>query len=270
MGLLLYLTRLPSFLCRLPSRLRRKARRRRLGTMLLLALILLALLLPLIAIYKPPAFLIRYFQRRWPDVLWTVPTTQPVVALTIDDAPSEYTPGIAHLLEENAAHATFFVIGAQVQGRERTLQDLVTQGHELGNHAMHDEASARLGDGELEAQIQTVDKLIANAYAGAGAMLPRRYFRPGSGVFSKRMRALVKKLGFRIVLGSVYPHDAQVGYARVNAWHVLSGVKPGAIVVCHDRRGWTGEMLGIVLPELKRRGYRVVTVSELLRIGGVD
>ena len=89
---------------------------------------------PLWFLYKPPEFLLRYFQRRWPDVLWHVSTSSKVVALTIDDAPSEYTPEIMQILEEYNANATFFVIGSQAVGHEETLQDLVKNGNELGNH----------------------------------------------------------------------------------------------------------------------------------------
>jgi peptidoglycan/xylan/chitin deacetylase (PgdA/CDA1 family) len=79
------------------------------------------------------------------------------------------------------------------------------------------------------------------------------------------MRNLVSKLGYRLVLGDVYPHDPQVPFASLNARHILSLVKPGSIIICHDRREWTVPMLREVLPELKRRGYGVVTVSELLQ-----
>ncbi|PGH29765.1 hypothetical protein GX50_07492 [[Emmonsia] crescens] len=94
---------------------------------------------------------------------------------------------------------------------------------------------------------------------------PPRYFRPGSGFFTTRMRRALAALDYKLVLGSVYPHDAQIPFSRVNAHHVLDMVKPGAIVICHDGRSWTAPMLRLVLPELRRRGYRVVTVTELLR-----
>jgi peptidoglycan/xylan/chitin deacetylase (PgdA/CDA1 family) len=94
---------------------------------------------------------------------------------------------------------------------------------------------------------------------------PPRYFRPGSGFFSSDMRSALTAKGYTIVLGSVYPHDAQARFAKVNKWHILRGVRPGAIVVCHDGREWTPEMLDGVLKELVvERGYRVGTVSEVL------
>ena len=81
------------------------------------------------------------------------------------------------------------------------------------------------------------------------------------------MRGLVSRLGYKLVLGSIYPHDPQIQYPAANARHVLSMLKPGGIIICHDRRSWTIPMLETVLPEMKRRGYEIVTVSELLRRG---
>lgn len=271
-----------SALFRLPSKVKRRARRHRMATLLLLCLLLLLLLLPFYVIYRPPVLLIRYFQHRWPDVLWevSIPWNKDVerrdkyIALTIDDAPSGHTREILDVLAANGAHATLFVIGGQVEGREDVLREAVAGGHELGNHAMHDEAARALPPDELEAQIERVQGLIGQAYAdadaeGAGAGAggggpPHRYFRPGSGLFSTGMRDMVDRLGYRLVLGSIYPHDPQIPYWWLNAWHILSMARDGGIIVCHDRRSWTVPMLKKVLPELKRRGYRVVTVSELL------
>ncbi|KAK7908487.1 hypothetical protein PG985_015790 [Apiospora marii] len=267
------MVRLPAVF-RLPPKLRRRARRRRMTTLVALVVLLLVLVVPFYVIYKPPRLLIRYFSRRWPDVLWEVPmaanpNNNKIVALTIDDAPSEHTEEILAVLKTYDAHATFFTIGGQVSGREETLADVVRGGHELGNHAMHDEPSRALSDAELTAQIETVRDKIRAAYREAGREdMPPQYFRPGSGFFSDRMRRLVDRMGYRLVLGSIYPHDPQIQYPAVNARHILSMLRPGAIIICHDRRPWTPPMLRTVLKEMKARGYQAVTVSELLRRTG--
>jgi peptidoglycan/xylan/chitin deacetylase (PgdA/CDA1 family) len=252
-------------LFRLPSKLRRRVRRTRLATLIIVVTILLLLVLPLYVIYKPPAALIHYFQRKWPDVLWQVTTDKKIVALTIDDAPSQYTDEIRELLRANDAKATFFIIGSQIAGREGMLLDIVSAGMELGNHVMHDEPSVSLTDDLLRHELSQVSKKIRAAYKTTGVDPPSNYFRPGSGFFSARMRRLVDRLGYRLVLGSIYPHDAQIGNWHVNANHILSMLRPGAIIICHDRRSWTLPMLRKVLPEIKRRGYKIVTVTELLK-----
>lgn len=279
-------------LLRLPSKLRRRARRQRMATLLALLAILCLLLLPFYIVYKPPRPLISYFVSRWPDVLWRVdlpvvvtsgdpadrPAQRKLVALTIDDAPSEHTRGILEVLHAYDAHATFFVIGGQMPGRQSVLREALAQGgHELANHGMHDEPARTLSDSELEEQIAEVDRLLQQVYESVrsgrhgGATdtelaqtEPPRFFRPGSGFFSDRMRTLVQRLGYRLVLGGVYPHDAQINYPWVNAQHILSMLKPGAIVICHDRRSWTAPMLRKMLPEAIKQGYQFVTVTQLL------
>jgi len=239
--------------------------------MLILLFILLLILVIIYIIYKPPSFVISQLQHHWPDVLWSVDTRSKVVALTIDDAPSEYTSEIAALLAEHGATATFFVIGAQVSGREKILQDLVSAGHELGNHAMRDEPSRSLPERTLVEQIHEVEEMIVSAYNAVeqGRLYPK-YFRPGSGFFSDGMRAMAQRLGYRIVLGSIYPHDPQIRAWRVNAAHILSMIRPGGIIICHDRREWTVPMLRTVLPGIKAMGYRIVSVSELLKETGAN
>jgi peptidoglycan/xylan/chitin deacetylase (PgdA/CDA1 family) len=178
--------------------------------MIVLITVIIILLTPFYLVYKPPNWLIRYFQHRWPDVLWEVSTTEKIVALTLDDAPSEWTNEILEVLKANNATATFFVIGSQIQGREHILEDLVRNGNELANHAMHDEPSRSLTDVVLAGEIGTVRASIHSAYAAANITTPPDYFRPGSGFFNERMRKNVANLGHKIVLGSIYPHDPGV------------------------------------------------------------
>jgi peptidoglycan/xylan/chitin deacetylase (PgdA/CDA1 family) len=258
-------------LFRLPSRLQRRARRSRIFAMFLLLSTILTFIFPFYCIYKPPHALIRYFQHRWPDVLWHVPLpagAEKVIALTIDDAPSEHTRELLSVLKENDAHATFFVIGGQVPGREDVLKSMVSAGMELGNHAMHDEPSRALSASKLQEEVAQVEGYINATYASLDMQRPPKYFRPGSGFFSTSMRAQVRGLGYQMVLGGIYPHDPQIPYPGVNARHILSKAWAGGIIICHDRRGWTVPMLKRVLPELKRRGYRITTVTGLLEAAG--
>ncbi|KAL9115219.1 MAG: hypothetical protein Q9227_001013 [Pyrenula ochraceoflavens] len=222
---------------------------------------------PLYIIYKPPNFVIRYFQRRWPDVLWQIPTASKVIALTLDDGPSDHTREILKILQTYDAHATFFITGSQVPGREDILREIVRAGNELGNHAMHDEPSRSLSDTTLAKEIEAVDGMLSKAYdAVAGPdQRPPRYFRPGHGFFSDRMRELLKRMGYRLILGGIYPHDPQIPFWWMNANHILSMIRPGGIIICHDGRAWTLPMLRKILPEMQRQGYRIVTITELLK-----
>lgn len=237
------------------------------ATQTTLVIVLLLVVIPLYTIYKPPKLVINYFQKRFPDVLFQVDTDKKIIALTIDDAPSPYTTQILDILKENAASATFFVIGGQVPGNEHILVDIVNAGSELGNHAMHDEPSIQLSASTLEEQIHQVDDYIETAYKTAERQRPEtRLFRPGSGVFSQRILDVVTMAGHKTILGGIYPHDPFISFWRINAWHILSMMRPGAVIICHDRRSWTVPMLKKVLPEMKRRGFEVVSVEQFMRL----
>jgi peptidoglycan/xylan/chitin deacetylase (PgdA/CDA1 family) len=232
--------------------------------MLLLALLTLLILLLLIAytIYKPPIFIISFLQWKYPSVLFhlPLPSNQKLIALTIDDAPSPYTSQILDLLQKYNAKATFFIIGSQLSSHPDLLSRIHAEGHETGSHAWRDEPSLSLPLAELKAQIQELDPLLPENGNG------EKYFRPGSGFFSKRMVEMVSGLGYRTVLGSVYPHDPQIHSARWNARHVLSMVRPGAVVIVHDRRGYSVDEVERILKGLKEGGWKVESLGGLLKV----
>jgi len=76
--------------------------------------------------------------------------------------------------------------------------------------------------------------------------------------------------GYCCALGSIYPYDATLASVGYSSWHILRGVHSGGIIVLHDggaRGGRTARVLRIILPELHRRGFRVVSLSELAGVG---
>jgi peptidoglycan/xylan/chitin deacetylase (PgdA/CDA1 family) len=229
-------------------------------------MIVLLVLIPIYVVYKPPKLVISYFQSRFPEVLFQVNTDRKIVALTIDDTPSQYTRDILDILKTNEASATFFVIGNQVSQQPELLAEIVTSGSELGNHAMHDEPTVSISSSVLKDEILEVDGYIEQAYKTANKERSSRLFRPGSGVFSRRVLDVVTAAGYKTILGSIYPHDPFISTWRLNAWHILSMLRPGAVIICHDRRPWTVPMLKKVVPEMKRKGYEVVSVSRFLEL----
>ncbi|APA06780.1 hypothetical protein sscle_02g015500 [Sclerotinia sclerotiorum 1980 UF-70] len=237
----------------------------------LLAL-LTVILLSSYTIYKPPQFIINLLQWKYPDVIFYVPlsTSHRVIALTIDDAPSEETPLILDLLQIYNAKATFFIIGSQVASHASLIQRIHSEGHELGNHAWADEPSISLPLSELERQITEVEGLLPGNRPITGSKIPPKYFRPGSGFFNRDMVQMVRDLGYRLVLGSIYPHDPQIHNARINARHVLSMARPGGIIIMHDRRSYSAAEIELVLGGLKKRKYRVESLGGLLGVAGIN
>jgi peptidoglycan/xylan/chitin deacetylase (PgdA/CDA1 family) len=206
---------------------------------------------------------VRHLARDNPRVLYSVDTSARVVALTIDDGPDALTTTpILDLLERHGAHATFFIITSRVAGNEPLLRRMVSDGHELGNHLLRDEPSIELSPDEFERQLLGADALLSEF----GAV---RWVRPGSGHYDGRMLDTIAKHGYRCALGSVYPFDPQVRWSWFSRRFILGTVQPGSVIILHDwgsRGRRTHKTLSTVLPELRERGFRVVTLTELERL----
>lgn len=208
----------------------------------------------------PPDWLLDWLAARHPGCLYRVATRSPLVALTLDDGPDTVTtPLILAELERYGAHATFFLIAERVPGRELPVQRLVMGGHEVGNHLTRDRPSIR-----LDAAAFARD--LGEAHGVLAPFGPVRWARPGAGWYSRTMIATILRQGYRCALGSVYPYDATIPSVTWSRWYILRNVRPGAILILHDggaRGRRTVRVLRAVLPELRRRGFRVVTLSEL-------
>jgi peptidoglycan-N-acetylglucosamine deacetylase len=193
-------------------------------------------------------------------------TGEPIVALTFDDGPdARTTPKLLALLERHGARATFFLISSRVAGSEEAVAAIVRNGHELGNHFTRDEPSIRLTPGQFEAALLEADTVLSR-YA------PVRWARPGSGWYNGRMVATLRRHGYRCALGSVYPFDAHHPWVRFSIGYILRNVRPGSIIILHEggaRGDRTVAALSAILPALARRGYRVVSLSELMRTSAV-
>ena len=194
-----------------------------------------------------------------------------VLALTFDDGPGDVTPAILDLLREYGARATFFVVAASLAGRENVARRAAAEGHEIGNHTFSHVDPARLSESELREEIVRAADRIADVVGAAPALV-----RPPFGSQPSRFARVAADLGFGpTVLWSVNPLDWQQPPAHAIVERTLAGVAPGAIVDLHDgfgappggvERQGTVRAVAELLPVLAERGYRCVTVSELLAV----
>jgi peptidoglycan/xylan/chitin deacetylase (PgdA/CDA1 family) len=215
------------------------------------------------ALWAVPRWLVPRVAARFPGCLYAVETTWPAVALTIDDGPdSATTPELLRVLRANAAHATFFLISENVRPRDSLVTAMSADGHEIGNHLTRDETSVRLSPGAFDSALVAAGRTLSQ-YG------PVRWARPGGGRYNARMVETMKRHGYQCALGSVYPYDAEIASSRFASAFVLAHVQSGAVIVLHDRgaRGRrTVAALKHILPALRRRGFRVVTLSSLAEL----
>jgi peptidoglycan/xylan/chitin deacetylase (PgdA/CDA1 family) len=183
--------------------------------------------------------------------------------LTFDDGPGPFTPRILAVLERMHAKATFFEIGRQVRAHPRITARLARAGMAIGDHTQDHPPLAVLSPAEQTAEIDQA----ASAIKAAGAPAPL-LFRPPYGSFDATTLDLLRARDSLMVLWTVDTSDyAQPGVKQI-VYTALSGARPGAIVLFHDGGGNRSQTLAAlprIIERLHQRGYRLVTVPELLQ-----
>jgi peptidoglycan-N-acetylglucosamine deacetylase len=226
----------------------------------LLFLILSGLTIVLYLFLFQPRWMFSIVNSIFPGVTYFSETNQKVIALTIDDSPDPNTTSkILEILRRYQAHATFFVISDRVRGNESILSRIIEEEHELGNHLTKDEPSIQLPLAEFEAKLLEAHNILAQFD------MPH-WLRPASGYYNRAMLEIARKYQYKVALGSIFPLDTHIHSISFLSNHILLNARPGSIIILHDHDG-RGERTALtlerVLPELSRRGYRTITLSEL-------
>ncbi len=185
-----------------------------------------------------------------------------VIALTFDDGPSPYTPAILRVLERLHAPATFFVVGQQLRYFSAALQQEIRHGFPIGDHTENHAWLIRLSRAGQSAQIEEQ----AAAVHRLGAPTPS-LFRPPYGAYNSTTLGILRHLRMLMVLWSIDPGDWRLPGTKSIVSTVLGHARPGAIVILHDGGGNRSETVAAlpeIIGQLRRRGYRLVTVPELL------
>lgn len=223
-------------------------------------LLLLVLLALGPSLYWLSPLLFRLRASRSPDVLFRVPTAERAVVLTIDDGPDPATtPEILDVLELHEARATFFLMGSRAERHPKLVRAIVARGHEVASHMWEDVPTRGLDSATFERRLLRTHRVLSQFAAP-------RWLRPGGGLYSDRIVRRAEAHGYELALGTVYPLDTIVRWPGLVARFVVGWARPGSIVILHDGEGRgarTTEALRRALPDLRRRGYRVTTLSAL-------
>lgn len=190
-----------------------------------------------------------------------VPIAEKYVAITFDDGPHpQNTPRLLDILRARNIKATFYVIGRSVDVHPQIVRRTVAEGHEIGNHSHTHRLLSKLGDSELRLEMSR----CRDAIARASGVQPRT-MRPPYGGLTQRQRELVHaEFGYPTILWSVDPLDWKRPGPSVVASRLVSGTTPGGILLAHDLHSQTVDAMPAALDGLLRRGYKFVTVSQLL------
>jgi peptidoglycan/xylan/chitin deacetylase (PgdA/CDA1 family) len=188
----------------------------------------------------------------------------PYLALTFDDGPHPTnTPRLLQILRERNVKATFFLIGTSVDAYPNVVRMIIAEDHEVANHTRTHATLSRLSDAGVEREITACNNSIVTASGGHQPQV----FRPPYGAITTRQKEMIHgQFGLPSIMWSVDPLDWKRPGSSVVAQRLISGAQPGAIMLAHDIHAPTIDAVPQVLDTLLARGYRFVTVSQLINL----
>lgn len=185
----------------------------------------------------------------------------PYIAMTFDDGPSQkLTPRLLDILAAHSIKATFFVIGQNVVDHPELVQRAAREGHEIGNHTWSHPNLGRMSDEGARRELQKTDDAIKSA-AGVRPTLMRP---PYGSITAHEKKWIHDEFGYQIILWDVDPYDWKRPGPTAVCNRIVKQTRPGSIVLSHDIHPGTIEAMPATLAQLEAKGFKFVTVSQLI------
>ncbi len=185
----------------------------------------------------------------------------PYIAMTFDDGPNEkLTPKLLDLLAARHMKATFFVVGQCVSEYPDIVKRAAREGHEIANHSWSHPTLGKMSDEAVRRELQKTDDAIKAAIGTRPTLL-----RPPYGSITARQKSWINsEFGYRTIIWDVDPLDWKRPGPNVVRERIVSETKPGSIILAHDIHAPTIEAMPGTFDQLEAKGFKFVTVSELL------
>jgi peptidoglycan-N-acetylglucosamine deacetylase len=184
------------------------------------------------------------------------------IALTFDDGPGPYTPRILSVLERLHVPATFFEVGLEEKYFHASTAKIVARGYPIGDHTQNHENMGKLSPKQQQSQLLQETVAIGNS----GAPFPRM-FRPPYGLWGHATVKLLKRYRMLMILWTVDTDDYELPGVSAIVNDAVRGARSGAIILMHDAGGDRSETVAAlpkIIRQLRKRGYKLVTVPRLL------
>lgn len=192
--------------------------------------------------------------------IYSVDITEKKIAISFDAAwGAELTPDILDILDEYNVKATFFLVGFWAEKYPDRLKDIYDRGHEIGNHSQNHPHMSSLSRAQITAEIQKVNSTIKDCIG-----VEPTVFRPPFGDYNDTLVESVRGLNMECIQWSVDSLDWKELGCQPLVDTVCKKVKPGSIVLFHNNSKYITQALPIILKDLQKKGYTIVTVSQLI------
>lgn len=185
-----------------------------------------------------------------------------VIALTFDDGPHEKTIEILDLLSKYNAKATFFCIGKQIKKYPKTVQRIIAEGHNIGNHSYsHSNWNGFFSTQKIISEIEQTNTLIAQF-----VNRKNRLYRPPFGVTNPNIAKAISKTNQITIGWNIRSLDTVIKSENLILERIIKRVQPGSIILLHDTSTKTVSVLEQLLLFLQSESYKTITIDELLEI----
>jgi len=182
-----------------------------------------------------------------------------MIALTFDDGPSKYTEQILDVFVKNNCHATFCIVGYKIADYKEVIKKIAGHGSQVMSHTWNHKDLTKLSESEIKKELNDTNDAIFSVIG----FRPKMY-RPPYGYYSDAVIKVSKELGLTIVNWNIDPEDWKVKDPDAIYNSIISHVKDGCIIDCHDTYDSTLAAMKRLVPDLILKGYKLVTVEELL------
>lgn len=185
------------------------------------------------------------------------------IAFTFDDGPSKSTGKLLSALAKNNDKVTFFVLGQEVnEDSGGTVARAANEGHEIGNHTYNHPNLTKLSSARIKKELELTDNAVIRQTGEKPTLM-----RPPGGNYNS---TVLQAAGRPVILWNKDPADWRNRSRSYVRQQVLSQAKDGDIMILHDIYSTTVDGFIDALPELHSRGFKLVTVSEMMRIKGIN
>ena len=186
------------------------------------------------------------------------------VALTFDDGPSgKYTQALLDGLYDRGVNATFLLCGYRIKDYPDITQRIFDEGHEIGYHGYTHKNMKEMSRRTVASEIMDTQALLPEGCEPV-------FLRPPGGCCSDAVRQVAEARQLAILSWSVDPRDWATSDTAAVERAVLKNVKDGDIVLLHDMTASSVQAALDIVDVLKDQGYEIVTVSELVKLRGVN
>jgi peptidoglycan/xylan/chitin deacetylase (PgdA/CDA1 family) len=173
------------------------------------------------------------------------------VLLTFDDGPNNpNTTRVLEVLKKHDVKAIFFLIGKNIKGNEEIVKQIIAEGHQLGNHSFSHDHWIDVWSSKKVTEDFAACQTVIETYQPNSKL-----FRPPYGVTNPNIAKAVKKLNIKAIGWNIRSYDTSIKDIEKIKRRILSKLKPGAIILLHDRLDFMPELLEAVIPAIKEKGY---------------